>query len=144
MTCFRYLSSCFVIWSVSLTGIAAADDSMSVAKGWTPPAARGADTPLFVTISNNGPADALLRARCTAANFSEQHTVDRGEGFPSMRVVKSIPIAANGVTQFGPDGYHVMLLQTTQILAPLDSFHCNLSFRNAGKQDLVVTVRNPE
>lgn len=137
------VASWVVLYYGGLAGAAMADDAISIAKGWTPSAAKGADTPLFMTIKNNGPPDALLRATCTIANFIEQHTVDRGEGFPSMRVVKSIPIAANGVTQFGPDGYHVMLLQTTRALAENDTFHCTLSFRNAGKQGVDVVVGNP-
>jgi len=120
------------------------ENAISVSQAWTPAAARGADTPLFMTIRNTGAANALLRSRCTAANFSEQHSVDHGEGFPSMRAVKSIPIAANGVTRLDADGYHVMLLQTTHALAAGEAFTCSLSFRDAGKQDVEVTVGTPE
>lgn len=127
------------------TSPAGADENaISVSQAWTPAAARGVDTPLFMTISNAGAADALLRSRCVAANFTEQHSVDHGEGFPSMRAVKSIPVAANGTTRLDADGYHVMLLQTIRALAAGEVFACSLSFRNAGKRDVEVTVGTPE
>ena len=122
----------------------AGESAISVSQAWTPAAARGVDTPLFTTISNAGAVDALLRSRCTAANFTEQHFVDHGEGFPSMRAVKSIPVAANGVTRLDADGYHVMLLQTVCALAAGETFACSLSFRDTGKRDIEVTVGTPE
>ena len=121
-----------------------AEGTVSISRAWTPMAAVGVDTPLFMTINNDGPGDSLLRAKCTTANFSEEHTIDTGEGSPSMRTIKAIPIAANRVTQLSPDGFHVMLLQTTQPLTADVKFHCSLTFRDAGKQDVEVTVGQPK
>jgi len=143
---------CRVLALVAVLGIpctlarpAEADENaISVSQAWTPAAGRGADTPLFMTINNAGAADALLRSRCTAANFSEQHSVDHGEGFPAMRAVKSIPVAANSVTRLDVDGFHVMLLQTSRALPAGEVFACSLSFRDAGKRDIEVTVGTPE
>jgi copper(I)-binding protein len=131
-------------WYAAPGAVAGAAGALSVTQAWTPTAAQGTDTPLFMTIHNGGAGDLLLRARCTAANFSEQHTVDHGEGFPSMRTVKSIPIAADGVTRLEADGYHVMLLQTTRALAAGDRFNCSITFRDAGKQDIDVGVGKPD
>src|SRR6202000_1808598 len=93
-------------------------DALRVADAWVPTAEKGGvDIPLSWTIQNeSGADDTLLRARCPVANFSERHTVDRGEGAPAMRSVRSIPIAASGTTVLKADAYHIMLLQTRQPL----------------------------
>ena len=69
-----------------------------------------------------GYPDALMRVRCPVANFSEKHTVDRGEGAPAMREVKSIPIPQNQTIELKRDGFHVMLLQTRQKLVAGEAF----------------------
>ena len=80
----------------------------------------GGNLALSMTIKNEADtSDTLARVRCPVANFSERHTVDRGEGAPAMRAISSIPIAADSTTVLKPDGYHVMLLQTRQELYDL-------------------------
>src|SRR5258708_18324173 len=74
-------------------GFAAAGDALQVTNARVPASDEvGIDLPLLMTIRNDTTeADAILRVRCPFANFSEKHTVDRGEGAPAMRAVKSIP-----------------------------------------------------
>ena len=92
-----------------------------------------------MTIRNDSSSpDALMRVRCAAANFSEKHTVDRGEGAPAMRA--SIPLAADSTITLKRDGYHVMLLQTRQ-LGIGDRFTCLIDFQKAGTIEREVQVR---
>jgi periplasmic copper chaperone A len=101
----------------------------------------GIDLPLLMTIRNDtAEADALLRVRCPFANFSEKHTVDRGEGAPAMREVKSIPVPENKTTELKRDGYHVMLLQTRQKLVDGERFTCAVVFQKAGTKETEVQV----
>jgi copper(I)-binding protein len=101
----------------------------------------GGNVALSMTIRNEADvADALLRARCPVANFSEKHTVDRGEGSPAMRAIPSIPIAASSTTVLKPDAYHVMLLQTRQTLAVGEAFNCSIVFQKAGTIETEVKV----
>jgi copper(I)-binding protein len=101
----------------------------------------GGNVALSMTIKNEADvADALLRVRCPIANFSEKHTVDRGEGSPAMRAIPSIPIAANSTTTLKPDAYHVMLLQTRQTLAAGGAFNCSIIFQKAGTIETEVKV----
>jgi periplasmic copper chaperone A len=101
----------------------------------------GGDVPLLMTIANDGAeADALLRVNCPFANFAEKHIVDRGEGSPAMRAVKSIPIPANQTTELKADGYHVMLLQTRQKLVDGEALHCSVAFQKAGLVEMEVQV----
>lgn len=120
------------------------EEALHVVDAWVPVTDKvGSDVPLLLTIRNAADAaDALLRVRCPVANFSERHTVDRGEGAPAMRMIPSIPIAASGTTTLRPDGYHVMLLQTRQPLSAGERFTCSIAFQKAGTIETEVNVRN--
>ena len=121
---------------------AAADDALQVTSARVPASDQmGIDLPLLMTIRNDtAEADALLRVRCPFANFSEKHTVDRGEGAPAMRAVKSIPIPENKTIELKQDGYHVMLLQTRQKLVNGEKFTCAITFQKAGTKETEVQV----
>ena len=94
-----------------------------------------------MTIRNDSSSpDALMRVRCAAANFSEKHTVDRGEGAPAMRAIASIPLAADSTITLKRDGYHVMVLQTRQPGIG-DRFTCLIDFQKAGTIEREVQVR---
>lgn len=115
---------------------------LQVSGAWVPPAEEtGADVPLYLTVENPGGApDALLRVRCPVAHFTEKRTVDKGEGGTAHREVNSIPVPADASLRFEPEGFHVVLLQTTQPLRPGDTFSCALSFKEAGRQEVEVRV----
>jgi len=119
-----------------------ASDAISISDAWVPAADRvGGDAVLSMTIGNESDvADTLLRVRCPVANFSEKHAVDRGEGSPAMRAIPSIPIAASSTTVLKPDAYHVMLLQTRQMLAAGEAFNCSIVFQKAGTIETEVKV----
>ena len=121
---------------------AAADDALQVTSARVPASDQmGIDLPLLMTIRNDtAEADALLRVRCPFANFSEKHTVDRGEGAPAMREVKSIPVPANKTIELMRDGFHVMLLQTRQKLVDGATFTCAIVFQKAGTKETEVQV----
>jgi periplasmic copper chaperone A len=121
---------------------AAARDTLQVTNARVPASDQvGVDLPLLMTIRNDGAeADAISRVRCSIANFSEKHTVDRGEGGLAMRAVKSIPIPENKTIELTRDGYHVMLLQTRQKLVDGEKFTCAVVFQNAGTKETEVQV----
>jgi copper(I)-binding protein len=119
---------------------------ITVLHPWTPaPPKQGADTPLYMTITNNGEIpDSLIRARCPFADFTEKVTVDSGgEGSPSTREVKSIPIPAGQTVTLKPDGYHIVLLHTTQPLQPGQILGCTITFQKSGERLIEVTVAPP-
>lgn len=140
--------TCGVIVAVSAMAIGSmahgGEATLKIADAWVPTTEKvGADVPLSLTIQNeSGADDALLRARCPVANFSERHIVDRGEGAPAMRAVRSIPVAASGATVLKPDGYHIMLLQIRQSLTAGDKFTCAIDFQKAGTIETEVNVRS--
>ena len=123
-------------------GLAAAGDALQVTNASVPASDEiGINLPLLMTIKNDAAeADALLRVRCPFANFSEKHTVDRGEGAPAKREIKSIPIPQGKTIELKPDGYHVMLLQTRQKLVPGEAFTCTIVFQKAGTKETEVQI----
>jgi copper(I)-binding protein len=123
-------------------GFAAAGDALQVTNARVPASEEiGIDLPLLMTIRNDAAeADAILRVRCPFANFSEKHTVDRGEGAPAMREIKSIPIPENRTIELKRDGYHVMLLQTRQRLVAGEAFTCAVVFQKAGTKETEVQI----
>ncbi len=132
-----------VSWMASGSMARGGEETLHVVDAWVPTTDKvGADVPLLLTLRNDADAaDVLLRARCPVANFSERHTVDRGEGAPAMRMVPSIPIAGGSTTVLKPDGYHVMLLQTRQPLSAGERFTCSIAFQKAGTVETEVNVR---
>jgi periplasmic copper chaperone A len=123
-------------------GFAAAGDALQVTNARVPASNEvGIDLPLAMTIRNDATeADAILRVRCPFANFAVKHTVDRGEGAPAMREIKSIPIPENKTIELKHDGYHVMLLQTRQKLVDGEAFTCAVVFQKAGTKETEVQV----
>ena len=123
-------------------GFAMAGDALQVTNARVPASDEiGIDLPLLMTIRNDtAETDAILRVRCPFANFSEKHTVDRGEGAPAMRAIKSIPIPENKTIELKRDGYHVMLLQTRQMLVEGQTFTCAVTFQKAGTKETEVQV----
>ncbi len=83
----------------------APSEGLAVSQAWVPATDEaGHDVPLLATITNEVDSpDALMRIRCPVANFSEKHTVDRGEGAPAMRSVSSIPIPAHSTVVLKPN-----------------------------------------
>lgn len=121
----------------------AAEHRLSLSRAWVPNTLEvGRDIPLHVTIRNDADSpDALVRAKCPIANFSEKHTVDRGEGAPAMRAISAIPVPSGGEVSLSPTGYHVMLLQTREPLEIGRKFICTLVFQKAGSIETEVEVR---
>ena len=121
----------------------APSDGLAVSEAWVPATDEvGHDVPLLAAIRNEVDSpDALMRVRCPVANFSEKHTVDRGEGAPAMRPVSSIPIPARSTVVLKPNEFHVMLLQIRQPLAAGEHFNCTLVFQKAGPIETQVEVR---
>jgi copper(I)-binding protein len=120
-----------------------AGELLKISNAWTPSNDReGVDLPLSMTVTNDTDnADALVRVRCQVANFAEKHAVDRGEGAPAMRAISAIPIAAKSTVELKKDGYHIMLLQVRQILAPGATFNCSIVFQKAGTIETEVHVK---
>jgi copper(I)-binding protein len=134
-------SACVI--SSSVPSIAA---EVSVTKAWVAPTdAVGGEAVLAMTVTNDGAdADALVRAACPFANFSEKRTIDHGEGAPAKRAIPNIPLPPHTAVTMAETGYHVALLQVRDKLVEGATFTCSLRFRNAGSMDVEVRVSRSE
>jgi len=129
---------------LALTGSQAlADPTMfAVSDAWSPPAEKGSDLPVYMTVTNPGEADDIVRSLCsTVAHFTEKRTTDYGEGAPSAREVKSIPIKASDTTVLKPGGSYVALLKIINPVKSGDTFDCDIVFRRAGSVNVRVKVQ---
>jgi copper(I)-binding protein len=119
---------------------------VTVTKAWVAPTdAVGGEAVLSMTVTNDGAdADALVRAACPFANFSEKRTIDHGEGAPAKRAIPNIPLPPRAAVTMAETGYHVALLQVREKLVEGATFKCSLRFRNAGSMDVDVRVSRSE
>ena len=139
-------AACCAFAIMAFAGGSAKAGDVAVEKAWVAPnEAVGSDIGFYMTIKNDGAeADALVRAACPFANFSEKRAVDVGEGGLSNRSINNIPIAAHSTLTLTSKTFHVGLLQTRETLKQGDSFTCNLSFRKAGAMEVKVVVSPSE
>ena len=119
---------------------------ITVSQAWVAPTeAVGTDVVLSMTVTNDGAdPDALVRAACPFANFSEKRTMDHGEGAPSNRAIPNIPLPPHDKVTMVETGFHVELLQVREPLVEGTTFTCNLSFRKAGAMEVRVKVSRSE
>lgn len=131
-----------IVALVVLAPASALAGALRVENAWVAPNDNvGSDVGLYMTIMNESDEpDALVRASCPIANFSEKRAVDVGEGGLANRAIANIPIAAHTTLTMTSKTYHVGLLQTRDKLTRGNSFTCNLSFRKAGAAEVKVVV----
>ncbi|MCC7253971.1 copper chaperone PCu(A)C [Hyphomicrobium sp.] len=116
--------------------------TLEIFQAWSPVGERSTDLPIYMTITNSGEADDLLRFQCpSVAHFTEKRTTDYGEGAPSTREVKSIAIAASGNTELKPGGDHLVLLKIIGPTKAGDTYGCQVTFRRAGRKTIDVSVK---
>lgn len=106
----------------------------------TPPGARtGA---MYFTLTNDGPADALIGARTAAADRAELHTHIHADGMMRMEPVASIPVPSGGAAVLKPHGDHLMLIGLRQALVAGESVAIELEFESGAIVMTSVPVRD--
>jgi hypothetical protein len=101
----------------------------------------GANSAVYMTIRNPGPADQLIRAESAVAQTVELHTVIESNGMMSMQQVAAIDVPASGEAVLQPGGFHVMLLGLTQDLTVGETITVTLTFAQAGPLTITAAVR---
>lgn len=101
----------------------------------------GEEAAVYMTITDFGAADRLLRATSDAAADVQIHE-NRVEGATaSMHPLDGLDIPAGGSVELKPGGLHVMLLGLRGPLEPGDIVSITFEFRVSGKLALEVPVR---
>ena len=115
---------------------------VSVSGAWVRPAAIGGDTAAYFTISNAGPADALLSVQCGLAGSAMLHrTSTDSSGMTGMSMIEKVPVPAGSTVELEPGGTHVMMGGLTRALAAGDSVELRLTFERAGEIVVPAAVR---
>lgn len=104
----------------------------------------GANGAMYLTISNSGAADQLVKANGDIAKSIELHTVIKNGDVMQMRPVESIDVPAGASVALKPGGFHVMLIGLNRELKLGDTFDITLQFKQAGPVVVQAVVKQPE
>jgi copper(I)-binding protein len=98
----------------------------------------------YLTLENkSSSADALVSVKTTAANSVEIHTMSMDNNVMRMREVSSIDLKPGEKIAMQPgNGYHLMLLGLKAPLKTGDKLPLTLTFKKAGKVDLIISVED--
>lgn len=133
------IAAAFVL--VACSGSTAAP---AVDQAWARPAAAGADSAAYLTISGAaGQADALLSVSSPGANTVEVHeTATDAAGMTGMHsMMGRLDIPAGGMVEFKPGGLHLMVMGLTRELAVGGTLELDLVFEHAGKVVVQAEIR---
>lgn len=126
---------------IPATGAQAASKSLQITRAWSRPAVAGTNGVGYLTIANHaGRADAVTAVETPAAAHVEMHAVSMASGVMSMARVDRVALPAGGRAEFGPNGYHLMLVGLTRTLAVGDRVPVTLSFASGAKEKANLTV----
>lgn len=117
------------------------EEGLEITNAFATEAALGGRAALYFTITNHDVFQDVLEAVSTpAAAVSQIHrTVSEG-GRIQMERIGGIPIGPDTTIALRPGGYHVMLLDLQQPIAPGDTLTVNLQFRMRGALEIRTPV----
>ncbi len=100
------------------------------------------------SIRNTGTqGDQLIGARADVSKTMEVHRMTMENNIMKMREIPGIDIPANGEVSLAKgsrQGYHLMLMNLKQPLKAGDQFPVTLIFKQAGEQQVTITVEQPK
>ena len=98
----------------------------------------------YMKITNTGStADRLIGGASEISSRFEIHEMSMDNGVMKMRSVPGgIEIKPGQTVEFGPSGYHVMLVGLNRQLMQGDRFKATLEFAKAGKVEVDFTVES--
>ena len=127
-------------------GGAAAASPLEISKAWSRPAVSGSNGIGYLTVVNHGEkAVAVVGVASPAAARVEMHAMSMSGGVMSMARIDSVPVPAGGRAEFGPGGYHLMLVGLTQTTKVGDRVPAIVTFASGARvrTGLVVSLAAP-
>lgn len=104
-------------------------------------ASSGDEAAVYLTVSDFGAPDRLLRATSVTAADVQIHENRVDGATASMQPLDGLDIPAGGNVELKPGGLHVMLLGIREPLEPGDTVSITFEFEVAGKLALEIPVR---
>lgn len=95
---------------------------------------------VFLEITGGDEDDELVSASSGIAGMVEVHETLTEGASSTMQEVEGIAIPAGETVEFAPGGYHIMLMDVTDLPAEGDTFEVELTFTEAGTVTVDVTV----
>lgn len=130
-----------LLFAVLLPAAALAQSGpITVERAWSRATPQGGTGALFMTVTDSGAADRLLRVSTPIAERAELHGSTNDNGVMKMRPVETLPVSPGKPLVLAPGGYHVMLMGLKQALREGDSFPVTLAFEHAGTVATEATV----
>jgi copper(I)-binding protein len=112
---------------------------IQIGNPWARPALQDGNGAVYFLLQNNSAAgDELTGVSSDAARAVEIHESKMEGDVMQMRQVPSVPIGGKDSIEFGPGGYHVMLIGLNQELKVGDEIQVTLQFKN--HEDILVAV----
>ena len=129
-----------------VTGCASARaaSSIAIASAYVPQPTTPGTTVAYLEIRNNGPADRLISAQTSVGGQVQLRAPGaRHSGTLTMHTVPEIPIAAQAMTRFNPDSFHLLITGAGTMHDGKD-ITLKLTFAHAGTVTILALVTNPE
>lgn len=148
----RTLTSVFRVAGAALLAVlvvtgcasARATPSIAIASAYVPQPTTPGTTVAYLEIRNNGPADKLLSAQTSVGGTVQLRAPGtRHAGALTMHTVTQIPIAAETMTRFNPDSFHLLITGAGAMRDGKD-ITLKLTFANAGTVTILAMVTDPE
>jgi copper(I)-binding protein len=133
---------CGVLAVPSARAADAPPSGITISEAWSRATPPGASTGVvYLTITDAGPADALIAVSAPVAAKAAVHESKTVNGVMQMQPVDSLAVDANLPVRLAPNGYHVMLEGLMHPLKAGDHFPVTLTFEHAGEITATVHVQ---
>ena len=112
---------------------------IEVSNAWARPALQDGNGAVYFLLQNHSAVgDELTGVSAETARAVEMHESKMEGDVMQMQQISSLPVRGKDSIEFGPGGYHVMLVGLKQELKPGDEIQITLHFKN--HEDIRVTV----
>lgn len=128
-----------ILAGVFLLGACSAAYGIEISSPWIRPTLQGDNGAVYFLLQNHSVGrDELTGISSDIAEAVEIHESRMEGDVMQMRSVTSLPVAGKQSIEFGPGGYHAMLVGLKKELKPGDEIEVTLHFKE--HEDIRVTV----
>lgn len=133
-----------LVFLLSACGTSASADSgggIEISSPYAHAAEAGGTSAAYMTITNTGAADTLVKAACDAAMMAQVMETTMTNDIMSMGEIPGIDLPSGAAVELKPGGYHIMLMELSQPLVDGTTITITLEFEKAGKMTIEVPIK---
>jgi copper(I)-binding protein len=132
------LAAAFALAAGAATGSA---PTLQISEGWSRPAVAGTNGVGYMIIVNKGAKpETLVKVETPLAERVEMHSMSMAGGIMKMGPVNAVTVPPGGKVDFGPGGYHLMLLGLKKPLNIGDKVPVTFAFASGARVKSVLGV----